>query len=311
MNIKSKYIEPKFKKESNPRIGLLALSTDLTIESDFQSICHSLPIDLFVNRIHNENPLTKENLLKMYDQLESITEKILKNVYCIIHLAGLVEVTKSFENPIKYNKANVIGTLNILKAAKKAKVKKFVYAASASCYGNSKKSPSSEKSDIQILSPYALTKWIAEQLVMSWSKIYKLSSISLRFFNVYGSRSKNSGSYSSVINVFIKQKLSKKAFTIVGDGKQTRSFIYVTDVVNAIIKAAKSKISGEIFNVGGDKSVQIKKLAKLLGGKKIYIAKRLGELKYSSANIKKIQKKLNWKPKIDIKNGLQLLLKEF
>ncbi len=77
MNIKSKYIEPKFKKESNPRIGLLALSTDLTIESDFQSICHSLPIDLFVNRIHNENPLTKENLLKMYDQLESITEKIL------------------------------------------------------------------------------------------------------------------------------------------------------------------------------------------------------------------------------------------
>jgi len=77
MNIKSKYIEPKFKKESNPRIGLLALSTDLTIERDFQSICHSLPINLFVNRIHNENPLTKENLLKMYDQLESITEKIL------------------------------------------------------------------------------------------------------------------------------------------------------------------------------------------------------------------------------------------
>ena len=77
MNIKSKYIEPKFKKESNPKIGLLALSIDLTIESDFQSICHSLPIDLFVNRIHNENPLTKENLLKMYDQLESITEKIL------------------------------------------------------------------------------------------------------------------------------------------------------------------------------------------------------------------------------------------
>ena len=77
MNIKSKYIEPKFKKESNPRIGLLALSTDLTIERDFQSICHSLPINLFVNRIHNENPLTKENLLKMYDQLESIAEKIL------------------------------------------------------------------------------------------------------------------------------------------------------------------------------------------------------------------------------------------
>ena len=77
MNIKSKYIEPKFKKESNPKIGLLALSTDLTIERDFQSICHSLPINLFVNRIHNENPLTKENLLKMYDQLESITEKIL------------------------------------------------------------------------------------------------------------------------------------------------------------------------------------------------------------------------------------------
>ena len=169
----------------------------------------------------------------------------------------------------------------------------------------------SEKADIDILSPYALTKWLGEQLVLHWVKRYNLSAISLRFFNVYGPRSNNSGSYSAVINIFIKQKLSKKPFTIVGDGSQTRSFVYISDVVKAMIKAAKSKISGEIFNVGGKKSVQINKIAELLGGKKIYIPKRKGELKKSSANIIKIKKKLFWKPEVNINAGLSRLLKEF
>jgi len=237
--------------------------------------------------------------------------KILKKVDYVFHLAGLVDVIKSFKHPAEYNKTNVLGTLNILKAAHQAKVKKFIYAASASCYGNSKELPTSEKADIDILSPYALTKWLGEQLVLHWVKRYNLSAISLRFFNVYGPRSNNSGSYSAVINIFIKQKLSKKPFTIVGDGSQTRSFVYISDVVKAMIKAAKSKISGEIFNVGGKKSVQINKIAELLGGKKIYIPKRKGELKKSSANIIKIKKKLFWKPEVNINAGLSRLLKEF
>ncbi len=109
----------------------------------------------------------------------------------------------------------------------------------------------------------------------------------------------------------MKQKLSRKPLTIVGDGSQTRNFIYVTDVVNAIIKAADSKISGEIFNVGGKKSIEINRIAELMKAKKIHIPKRTGELKHSSANINKIQKTLNWEPKISIEAGLNKLLNEF
>ena len=144
---------------------------------------------------------------------------------------------------------------------------------------------------------------------MGWAKTCNFPTISLRFFNVYGPRSENSRSYSAVINIFIKQKLTKKPLTVVDDGLQTRSFIYVSDVVDAIIKAAKSKISGEIFNIGGKKSVTINKIAKLLYGKKVYIPKRIGELKHSSADIRKIRKMLHWKPKINIETGINKLLK--
>ncbi len=238
--------------------------------------------------------------------------KLLHNVDYVFHLAGLIDVVKSFDEPVEYYNNNVNGTLNILKAAKKAKVKKFVYAASASCYGNSKKLPTSEKSKIQILSPYALTKWLGELLVMNFSKVHKLSAISLRFFNIYGPRSYNSkSSYSAVINVFMQQKISKKPLTVVGDGKQTRSFIYISDVIDAMIKAAKSNVSGEIFNVGAKKSIRINEIPKLLSSKKIFIPKRIGELKHSKANISKIKKKLNWNPKINIDVGLKKLMKEF
>ena len=237
--------------------------------------------------------------------------KLLYKVDYVFHLAGLVDVVKSFNNPANYFKTNVVGTLNILEAAHKAKVKKFIYTASASCYGNSKDLPNSEKTKIQTLSPYALTKWLAELLVMGWVKKYNVPTISLRLFNVYGPRSKNSGSYSAVMNVFIKQKLTQKPFTVVGDGSQTRSFIYVSDVVDAIIKAVKSKISGEVFNVGGKKSVTVNKIVKLLCGKKVYIRKRKGELKHSSADIRKIRKMLHWQPTINIETGINRLLKKY
>ena len=131
-------------------------------------------------------------------------DKYFEGVHYVFHLAGIADIVPSIENPHKYFKYNVIGTENIIKAANNQKIKKFIYAASASCYGNSKELPTSEKADIDILSPYALTKWLGEQLVLHWVKRYNLSAISLRFFNVYGPRSNNSGSYSAVINIFIK-----------------------------------------------------------------------------------------------------------
>ena len=161
----------------------------------------------------------------------------------IYHLAGLADIVPSILNPEKYFNANVNGTLKILEISKKYKVKKLIYAASASCYGIPKKYPTSEKDVLDLQYPYAITKKIGEDLVLKWAKIYKMNNSSLRFFNVYGPRSRTTGAYGAVFGVFLAQKLKNKPLTIVGNGKQTRDFIHVTDLVNALIKPSK-KLKG-------------------------------------------------------------------
>lgn len=235
--------------------------------------------------------------------------KTLRGVKYVFHLAGLSNTVESIKNPRKYYNANVIGTINILNLCQKLKLKKFIYSASASCYGNAKQIPTSEKEKIQTLTPYARTKWQSEKIIMFSADKKNMPAISLRLFNVYGPRSKVSGSYSAVMSIFLKQKLANKPLTVVGNGLQTRSFVHVYDVVKALIKASKSKIKNEIFNVGSQKSVKIIKIARLFSNSKIHTAKRAGELKYSSANIRKIRKKLKWHPKISIRKGISMLLK--
>ena len=132
--------------------------------------------------------------------------------------------------------------------------------------------------------------------------------ISLRLFNVYGTRSRTSGTYGAVLGVFLKQKLSNKPFTVVGNGNQTRDFIFVSDVVSAIMCSINSKIKGEIFNIGSGKTYSINHLVKLIGGKKIYIPKRPGEPDCTHSNISKAKKLLLWKPKITLKNGIKTIL---
>ena len=236
-------------------------------------------------------------------------DKYFKNVDYVFHLAGLADIVPSIENPEKYFKSNVVGTFNILQASKKANIKKFIYAASASCYGITKKFPTKESAEIKPMYPYAFTKWQAEELVMCWSKLYKFPAISLRFFNTYGLRSRTSGAYGAVFGVFLAQKLANKPLTIVGNGKQTRDFIHVKDLTSAILKAASSKKIGEIYNIGSGKDIEVNKIAKLIGGKKIYIPKRPGEPDRSLADISKIRKHLNWKPKVKIEDGVKDLLK--
>tara|TARA_Y100000590_G_scaffold18275_1_gene21738 strand:+ start:2321 stop:3310 length:990 start_codon:yes stop_codon:yes gene_type:complete len=236
-------------------------------------------------------------------------DKYFKGVKYVFHLAGIADIVPSIENPDKYFKSNVLGTLNIIKAAKKIKIKKFIYAASASCYGIPKKFPTKESDNINPMYPYALTKWQAEELIMHWHKIYNLPAISLRFFNAYGPRSRTSGAYGAVFGVFLAQKLANKPLTIVGNGNQTRDFIHVYDLVSGIIKAAKSNRVGKIYNIGGGKEVKVNKIAKLIGGKKVFIPKRPGEPDRSLADIYKIKKDLSWKPKISIEKGVEGLLK--
>ena len=233
-----------------------------------------------------------------------------KGVDYVFHLAGIADIVPSIENPDKYFKSNVVGTLNVVQAAKKANIKKFIYAASASCYGIPDKFPIKENAKINLMYPYALTKWQAEELIMHWAKIYNFPAISIRFFNAYGPRSRTSGAYGAVFGVFLAQKLANKPLTIVGNGNQTRDFIHVYDLVNGIIKAALSKKIGKIYNIGGGEEIKINKIAKLIGGKIIHIPKRPGEPNRSLADITKIKKDLNWQPKIKIEEGVKKLLNQ-
>ena len=254
---------------------------------------------------HNKK---KVKLFKIDISKSKKLEKYFKGADYVFHLAALAQIIPSIKNPKKYFMNNVKGTLNVLKAAKKEKIKKFIYAASSSCYGNPKKFPTSEKDKIDLKHPYAVTKFMGEELVMKYATVYKMPNISFRFFNVYGPRLSTSGQYSAVIGKFLSQTKSKKALTIVGDGKQTRDFIHVDDLANAFIKVIKSKLVNKIYNLGSGKSTSINTIAKIFKGKRRHIAIRPGEPRTSLANITKLKKDINWKPKISIQSGIKNLL---
>ena len=267
--------------------------------------------DLSTGRLSNlKNVKNKIEFYKIdISKKNNLINKYFKKVDWVFHLAGLADIVPSIENPKKYFDSNVMGTLNILEASKKAKVKKFIYAASASCYGIPKKYPTNENSKIDPRYPYAATKNIGEQLVLHWSKVYKMSNISLRFFNAYGPKSRTTGAYGAVFGVFLAQKLANKPLTIVGSGEQTRDFIHVYDLIGAIILAAKKGKPGEVYNVGSGKETSVNLIAKIIAGKKIRVPKRPGEPDRSKADITKIKKQFNWKPKISISEGVKMLLK--
>jgi UDP-glucose 4-epimerase len=169
--------------------------------------------------------------------------------------------------------------------------------------------PTPETALIDPQYPYALTKRMGEELVLHWSQVYKIPAISLRFFNVYGPRSRTSGTYGAVFGVFLAQKLAGSPLTIVGDGTQTRDFTFVTDVVEAMYISAKSNVKNKIYNVGSGKTVSINYIAKILNEETVHIPKRPAEPDITFADISKITTELNWFPKVSIEEGITLLLK--
>ncbi len=233
---------------------------------------------------------------------------LIKDKQWVFHLAALADIVPSIQNPKQYFEANVTGTLNLLEACIDQNISKFIYAASSSCYGIPKIYPTPETAKINTEYPYALTKRLGEELVMHWANIYNIPAISLRLFNVYGPRSRTSGTYGAVFGVFLAQKLAKKPFTVVGDGMQTRDFTFVSDVVDAMLVAAHSNIINEVFNVGSGKTISINQIVKLLKGNCVFIPERPGEPKVTFANIEKIRDQLNWSPKISIEKGINILL---
>lgn len=226
----------------------------------------------------------------------------------VFHLAALADIVPSIERPGDYYHSNVDGTFAVLEASRRFNVKKFVYSASSSCYGIPDEYPTKEEAEIRTEYPYALTKFLGERLVLHWGKVYKLPVVSLRFFNVYGPRSRTSGTYGAVFGVFLAQKLNGKPYTVVGDGQQTRDFTFVTDVVNACVMAAKSDVQNEVFNVGSGGTYSVNQLAALLGGEVVHIPKRPGEPDCTFADIAKIQRALGWTPTVRFEGGVKIML---
>lgn len=232
-----------------------------------------------------------------------------RGVEQVFHLAALADIVPSIVNPSAYYKSNVDGTFNVVEAARLSGVKKLVYAASSSCYGIPDKYPTSETAEIRPQYPYALTKYLGEELVLHWGQVYKLPVISLRLFNVYGPRSRTSGTYGAVFGVFLAQKLNNKPFTVVGDGRQTRDFVFVTDVANAFFMAANADCQQEVMNVGSGNTYSVNRLVELLEGGVKYIPKRPGEPDCTFADIAKINKFLGWKSKVSFEEGVEVILK--
>ena len=226
----------------------------------------------------------------------------------VFHLAALADIVPSIQEPRAYFQANVDGTFNVLQASHRARVKRFVYVASSSSYGLPDILPTPETAEIRPQYPYALTKYLGEALVLHWAQVYSLPALSLRFFNVYGPRSRTSGTYGAVFGVFLAQKLAGKPFTVVGDGEQTRDFTYISDVSAALIAAAISTRTNRVYNVGSGGTVSVNRLVELLGGEKVHIPKRPREPDCTFADISRIQAELDWQPRVPIEHGVARLL---
>jgi len=235
-------------------------------------------------------------------------EEYFKDADYVFHLAALADIVPSIERPLDYHTANVDGTAAVLEASRRGRVKKFVYAASSSCYGIPDKYPTGEETPAQPQYPYALTKYAGEQYVLHWHKVYGLPVVSLRLFNVFGPRSRTSGTYGAVFGVFLAQKCAGQKFTVVGDGNQKRDFVFVKDVARAFRMAAESGITGEIFNVGTGNPQSVNRLVELLGGEKVHIPKRPGEPDITQADITKIKAALGWKPDTSFEDGVGIML---
>jgi UDP-glucose 4-epimerase len=202
---------------------------------------------------------------------------------------------------------NVQGTVRVLEFARASGVEKFVYAASSSCYGLAA-TPTGEAAPIDPMYPYALSKYQGEQAAFHWHKVYDLPVNSVCVFNAYGPRVRTTGVYGAVFGVFFRQKLAGKPYTVVGDGTQTRDFIFVTDVAEAFLAAAETPINGERFNVGAGNPQSVNRLVELLGGSVVYVPKRPGEPDCTFADISKITTRLGWRPKVPFEEGVRRML---
>ncbi|MGC1371181.1 MAG: SDR family oxidoreductase [Candidatus Sulfotelmatobacter sp.] len=232
----------------------------------------------------------------------------------VLHQAAIPSVPKSVLDPIGGNRANVDGTVNLLVAARDAKVKRVVYAASSSAYGDTPTLPKHEAMAPDPISPYAVAKLAGERYMISFYRCYGLETVSLRYFNIFGPRQDPSSPYSGVLAKFITQMLSGQQPTIFGDGEQSRDFTYIDNAVDANLLACKApadEAAGKVFNVATGRRVTLNETFKLLqkltsySGSAIHGPERGGDIKHSLADISLAEKHLCYKPTVDFEEGLR------
>ena len=232
-----------------------------------------------------------------------------QDVELVFHFAGIGDIVPSIERPTEYMDVNVQGTVNVLECARAANARKFVYAASSSCYGLAA-IPTREDHPIAPQHPYALSKYLGELAVLHWHNVYRLPANSIRIFNAYGPRVRTTGAYGAVFGVFFKQKLAGKPFTVIGDGQQRRDFVYVTDVAEAFLRAGESTFAGHVWNLGAGNPQTVNRLVELLGGPVVHIPKRPCEPDCTWADVGKIESELGWKPTVAFDQGVRRMMED-
>ncbi len=251
------------------------------------------------------NPQAQFEQLDICD-LENI-RPLFDGVDIVFHLAAIPRVPYSMENPTETTKANVLGSVNVFKAAAEAGCRRVIFASSSSVYASTNTGALSEDMPTNPISPYALQKLTGEMFAQLFTKIYNIPIIILRYFNVYGPGIDFNSDYSLVIGKFLKLNKQGKPLTIFGDGEQTRGFTYIDDVVQANILAGQSEKlkGGEIINIGGSDSQSVNRLAELIGGEKEYLSPRAGDQLHSKADISKANELLGWQPEVSFEEGVK------
>ena len=268
--------------------------------------------NLSTGKMENINPKASVEYIDISNENEcpSMVE-IMSGADSVFLLAAKARVQPSIENPVEYETNNTIGTLNVLKCASDAGVRRVVYSASSSAYGNTEKLPSKESDPVNPLSPYGAQKYYGEVMCKMFSEVYGLETVSLRYFNIYGERQNVGGAYAMVIGIFADQKLKGEVMTINGDGEQRRDFTYVGDVVNANILASQSENvgNGEVINIGNGDNRSINDIADMIGGERIH-REPVIEPKETLADNSLAEELLGWKPTQNIEDWVPGYKKE-
>lgn len=260
--------------------------------------------------VENLSGISNVQMRNIDISIEGSWDELFDGVKAVFHLAALADIVPSINEPSKYYRSNVTGTLNVMNAIRKHSVGKVIYAASSSCYGIPSVFPTPEDACIDCKYPYALTKRLGEEIVCHWCSVYGIDYTSLRLFNVYGPRVRSTGGYGAMFGVFLAQLANNQPLTVVGSGQQTRDFTFVTDVADAFLWSLSSEASSnQIFNVGSGQTYSVNSIVQLLGGSVVHVPERPGEPDCTFADISKIIK-AGWRPFISIEKGVAMMLKD-